>query len=216
MCGILIGNMYAPNGNPWPGPKFDYKLAWLDGLKIHAQELLDSGLPAILIGDYNVIPTDMDVYKPERWAKDALVRAAGAGEISRSWSRKAGPTRSASFIPNERIYTFWHYWRNSFERDAGIRIDHALLSPEPREEAQGRGRRPHSARLGEDQRPRADVGRGGGVLETVAASTFAKASVDGLRRCIGLAAEASGEDGAGCRSRTRDLRFTKPLLYQLS
>src|SRR3954466_7613800 len=72
VCGILIGNMYAPNGNPWPGPKFDYKLAWLDELKVHAQSLLDSGLPAILIGDYNVIPTDMVVNKPERWPKDAL------------------------------------------------------------------------------------------------------------------------------------------------
>ena len=72
VCGILIGNLYAPNGNPWPGPKFDYKLAWLDRLHEHAQALLDSGLPAMLIGDFNVIPTDMDVYKPERWAKDAL------------------------------------------------------------------------------------------------------------------------------------------------
>jgi exodeoxyribonuclease-3 len=72
VCGILIGNLYAPNGNPWPGPKFDYKLAWLDGLKRHARHLLDSGLPALLIGDYNVIPTDQDVYKPERWRKDAL------------------------------------------------------------------------------------------------------------------------------------------------
>ena len=99
VCGMLIGNMYAPNGNPWPGPKFDYKLAWLDELSEHAQALLDSGLPAILIGDFNVIPTDMDVYKPERWAKDALVRAAKRGRSIASWSRKAGPTRSASFIP---------------------------------------------------------------------------------------------------------------------
>src|SRR5437868_13350819 len=76
ICGILSGNMYAPNGNPWPGPKFDYKLAWLDALQAHAQDLLDSKLPAVLIGDYNVIPTDMDVYKPERCAKDALFAAA--------------------------------------------------------------------------------------------------------------------------------------------
>src|SRR5690349_4078723 len=72
ICGILIGNLYLPNGNPWPGPKFDYKLAWMDRLHEHAQELLDSQLPALLIGDFNVIPTDEDVYKPERWAKDAL------------------------------------------------------------------------------------------------------------------------------------------------
>ena len=98
MCGILIGNMYAPNGNPGPGPKFDYKLAWLDALAAHAQALLDSGLPAILIGDFNVIPTDLDVYKPERWAKDALF-APEAGRNIASWSRKAGPTRSARSIP---------------------------------------------------------------------------------------------------------------------
>src|SRR6476660_4954807 len=72
ICGILVGNLYAPNGNPWPGPKFDYKLAWLDRLQDHAHDLLDSGVPALLMGDYNVIPTDMDVYKPERWRTDAL------------------------------------------------------------------------------------------------------------------------------------------------
>jgi exodeoxyribonuclease-3 len=119
--------MYAPNGNPKPGPKFDYKLEWLDRLYDHAAELLDTGLPALLIGDFNVIPTDMDVYKPERWAKDALfapeAREKYAELVAQGWTdaiRKLHP---------ERIYTFWHYWRNSFERDAGIRIDHALLSP---------------------------------------------------------------------------------------
>src|SRR5438309_6171102 len=72
VCGVLIGNMYAPNGNPKPGPKFNYKLAWLDRLKEHAQDLLDSKLPAIVIGDYNVIAPEIDVYNPERCAKDAL------------------------------------------------------------------------------------------------------------------------------------------------
>src|SRR5687768_5406267 len=72
VCGLLIGNLYLPNGNPWPGPKFDYKLAWMDRLHLHAAELLASGTPAMLIGDFNVIPTGQDVYKPERWAKDAL------------------------------------------------------------------------------------------------------------------------------------------------
>ena len=128
VCGILVGNMYAPNGNPQPGPKFDYKLAWLDQLKLHARDLLDSGLPAILIGDYNVIPTDMDVYKPERWAKDALFAPAAKQKyrelVAQGWTDALRHTH-----PDERIYTFWHYWRNSFERDAGIRIDHALLSP---------------------------------------------------------------------------------------
>ena len=128
VCGILVGNMYAPNGNPVPGPKFDYKLAWLDALHAHAQDLLDSKVPAILIGDYNVIPTDQDVYKPERWAKDALFAPAAKEKFGRLVAQ--GWTDAIRHLhPQERIYTFWHYWRNSFQRDAGIRIDHALLSP---------------------------------------------------------------------------------------
>jgi len=129
VCGILIGNLYAPNGNPWPGPKFDYKLEWMDRLYEHAQQLLDSGVPAMLIGDFNVIPTEEDVYKPERWAKDALfspqARAKYAELVAQGWIDAL-----RHLHPDERIYTFWHYWRNSFQRDAGIRIDHALLSPE--------------------------------------------------------------------------------------
>jgi exodeoxyribonuclease-3 len=128
VCGILVGNMYAPNGNPWPGPKFDYKLAWLDRLHAHAQDLLDSGAPALLIGDYNVIPTDQDVYKPERWAKDALAspqaKAKYAELVGQGWTDAI-----RHLHPDDRIYSFWHYWRQSFERDSGIRIDHALLSP---------------------------------------------------------------------------------------
>lgn len=128
VCGILIGNLYAPNGNPWPGPKFDYKLKWLDRLHDHAQQLLDSGLPALLIGDFNVIPTDEDVYKQERWAKDALF-APQAKEKYRALVGQGWTDAIRKHHPKERIYTFWPYWRNSFARDAGIRIDHALLSP---------------------------------------------------------------------------------------
>ena len=127
VCGLLIGNLYAPNGNPWPGPKFDYKLAWLDRLSAHASDLLSSGLPAMLIGDFNVIPTEVDVYKPERWAKDALfspqAKEKFAALVGQGWIDALRETH-----PDERIYTFWPYWRQSFERDAGIRIDHALLS----------------------------------------------------------------------------------------
>jgi exodeoxyribonuclease-3 len=128
VCGLLLGNIYAPNGNPSPGPKFDYKLAWLDAFEAHAQDLLDSGAPAILMGDFNVIPTEEDVYKPERWAKDALfspqARARYEALIAQGWTDAI-----RHLYPDKRIYTFWHYWRSSFERDAGIRIDHALLSP---------------------------------------------------------------------------------------
>jgi exodeoxyribonuclease-3 len=128
ICGILVGNMYAPNGNPRPGPKFDYKLEWLDALLAHAQDLIDSKAPAILIGDYNIIPSDQDVYKPERWLKDALFAPEAREKyeklVGQGWTDALRETH-----PDRRIYTFWHYWRNSFERDAGIRIDHALLSP---------------------------------------------------------------------------------------
>ena len=126
--GIVIGNLYAPNGNPWPGPKFDYKLEWLDRLAAHAQGLIKAKVPAILLGDYNVIPTDQDVYKPERWKKDALFAPAAkerfAELVEQGWTDAI-----RHLHPDERIYTFWPYWRQSFERDAGIRIDHALLSP---------------------------------------------------------------------------------------
>lgn len=128
VCGILVGNMYAPNGNPKAGPKFNYKLAWLDALKAHAQDLIDSKAPAILIGDYNIIPTEEDVYKPERWLKDALF-APKAREKFRELLAQGWTDAIRHLYPEERKYTFWHYWRNSFERDAGIRIDHALLSP---------------------------------------------------------------------------------------
>jgi exodeoxyribonuclease-3 len=128
VSGILVGNMYAPNGNPWPGPKFDYKLKWLERLKDHARDLLDSGLPTLLIGDFNVIPTPLDVYKEERWKKDALY-SPQAREKFRELVGQGWTDAIRHLHPGERIYSFWHYWRNSFQRDAGIRIDHALLDP---------------------------------------------------------------------------------------
>ncbi|MEO7634787.1 MAG: exodeoxyribonuclease III [Sphingomicrobium sp.] len=128
VAGIIVGNLYLPNGNPSPGLKFDYKLEWMDRLHVHARSLLDSKLPALLIGDFNVIPTDQDVYKPERWTKDALYAPAAKAKFAELVAQ--GWTDAIRHLhPDERIYSFWHYWRNSFERDAGIRIDHALLSP---------------------------------------------------------------------------------------
>ena len=126
--GILIGAMYAPNGNPRPGPKFDYKLAWLDSLGIHARSLIASKIPAVLIGDFNIIPTDADVYKPERWKTDALF-APEAREKYQALLEDGWTDALRELHPDERMFTFWHYWRQSFERDAGIRIDHALISP---------------------------------------------------------------------------------------
>jgi exodeoxyribonuclease-3 len=126
--GVLIGNLYLPNGNPKPGPKFDYKLLWFNRLIAHAESLLKSDLPVIIAGDFNVMPTDLDVYKPERWVKDALfapeVRTAYARLLTMGWTDAL-----RAFHPGERIYTFWDYFRNAFARNAGLRIDHILLSP---------------------------------------------------------------------------------------
>jgi exodeoxyribonuclease-3 len=125
--GLLIASIYLPNGNPQPGPKFDYKLRWFDRLIAHAGELFESGLPVVLAGDYNVIPTDADVYKPERWADDALMqpesRAAYARLVKQGWTDAI-----RHLHPDETIYTFWDYWRNAWGRNAGLRIDHLLLS----------------------------------------------------------------------------------------
>ncbi len=154
VCGLLVGNMYAPNGNPWPGPKFDYKLTWLDRLKAYASELIANDVPAILIGDYNVIPTEFDVYKPERWAKDALfspqAREKYAELVAQGWIDALRELR-----PDERLYTFWHYWRNAFQRDAGIRIDHLLLSPSlaPKLKAAGVDRTPRGWEKTSDHAP---------------------------------------------------------------
>lgn len=126
--GIIIGCLYLPNGNPAPGPKFDYKLKWLERFAAHAKELLATDLPVILAGDYNVMPTEMDVYKPERWVDDALfrpeVRDAYRKIIEQGWTDAV-----RKLHPDERIYTFWDYLRNAYGRDAGLRIDHLLVAP---------------------------------------------------------------------------------------
>jgi len=126
--GVLIGCLYLPNGNPAPGPKFDYKLAWFSALSSYASSLLARDVPVILAGDFNVMPTELDVYKPERWLDDALFRP----EVRVAFHRLAaqGWTDALRTLhPSERIYTFWDYFRNAFSRDAGLRIDHLLLSP---------------------------------------------------------------------------------------
>jgi len=128
VCGIVVGCLYLPNGNPAPGPKFDYKLGWLDRLARHAQDLLSEDVPAVLAGDYNVIPTEFDVYAPERWVDDALFRPE-VREAYRRLLRQGWMDAVREMHPQERVYTFWKYLRNAFERDAGLRIDHFLLSP---------------------------------------------------------------------------------------
>lgn len=128
VSGLIIGCLYLPNGNPAPGPKFDYKLAWFERFAAHARDMLATGLPVILAGDYNVMPTELDVYKPERWLDDALyrteVREAYRGIVDQGWTDAL-----RQLHPGERIYTFWDYFRNAYARDAGLRIDHLLLAP---------------------------------------------------------------------------------------
>ena len=129
VSGILIGCLYAPNGNPQPGAKFDYKLAWLERLIRHAATLRKANVPAVLIGDYNIVPTEHDIYPTKSHDKNALVqpqsRAAFARLIKQGWTDAL-----RALHPAERIYTFWDYMRNRWPRDAGLRLDHILLSPD--------------------------------------------------------------------------------------
>ena len=130
--GVTIGCLYLPNGNPAPGPKFEYKLRWLDRFIDHAATLVAREEPVILAGDYNVIPTERDVYKPERWVDDALFRI----EVREEFGRLMGQGWTDAIrtrYPNETIYTFWDFFRNAYERNAGLRIDHLLLNPNVRD-----------------------------------------------------------------------------------
>ncbi len=152
--GITVGCLYLPNGNPAPGPKFDYKLKWFERFHAHAAGLLAGGGPVVLAGDYNVIPTELDAYKPERWVDDALFRPETRAAYERLLAQ--GWTDSLRHLhPGEVIYTFFDYMRGAFTRNAGLRIDHLLLSPEPGAPASkrrawtrtyGRWRRPATTR----------------------------------------------------------------------
>lgn len=136
--GLIVGCLYLPNGNPYPGPKFDYKLRWFNRLQVHAASLLSSGGPVVLTGDFNVMPTEKDVYKPERWLNDALfrieVREAFQNLLAQGWTDAI-----RKLYPDETIYTFWDYFRNAYERNAGLRIDHFLLSPDIKDHLKSAG-----------------------------------------------------------------------------
>jgi exodeoxyribonuclease-3 len=125
--GMIVGCLYLPNGNPRPGPKFDYKMRWIARFEQRATELAAIDAPVILAGDYNIIPTDADVYAPERWRDDALF-APEAKEAYRRLLDQGWTDALRERYPDERIYTFWKYYRNAFARDAGLRIDHLLLN----------------------------------------------------------------------------------------
>ena len=126
--GIIVTSIYLPNGNPQPGPKFDYKLEWFARLKRHAKSLLKQDLPVVLAGDYNVAPTPLDIYPTKSWDKDALIqpksRAAFAALTAQGWTDAI-----RALHPSKPMFTFWDYKRNRWPRDAGLRLDHLLLSP---------------------------------------------------------------------------------------
>lgn len=126
--GVIVASIYLPNGNPNPGPKFDYKLAWLERLRRHAQSLLAAGVPAILAGDFNVVPTEADIYQPNHWQGDALVdpqaREAFAALLADGWLDALRHVH-----PTGPLWTFWAYIRRRWENDKGLRLDHLLLSP---------------------------------------------------------------------------------------
>jgi exodeoxyribonuclease III len=136
--GVLVASIYSPNGNPQPGPKFDYKLAWLKRLAAHAADLYVSGAPVVLAGDYNVVPTDLDIYPTKSWDRDALLqpesRAAYQRLLAQGWTDAI-----RALHPTEPMYTFWDYMGNRWERGGGLRLDHLLLSPALMERLQEAG-----------------------------------------------------------------------------
>ncbi|HEY8356248.1 MAG TPA: exodeoxyribonuclease III [Ramlibacter sp.] len=125
--GVIVACLYLPNGNPQPGPKFAYKLAWFERLLAHAQTLVDNGHPVVMAGDYNVVPTDFDIYNPKSWRKDALLqpetRACYDRLLAQGWTDSI-----RHLFPQEPIYTFWDYFRQHWEHNSGLRIDHLLLN----------------------------------------------------------------------------------------
>jgi exodeoxyribonuclease III len=126
--GILVTSIYLPNGNPQPGPKFDYKLDWFRRLRLHAGKLLKQDVPVVLAGDYNVAPTELDIYPTKSWDNDALIqpksRAAFRALVDQGWTDTI-----RTLHPEKPMFTFWDYKRNRWARDAGLRLDHLLLSP---------------------------------------------------------------------------------------
>jgi exodeoxyribonuclease-3 len=126
--GIIVTSIYLPNGNPQPGPKFDFKLAWFKRLQRHAAKFLKQDIPVVLAGDYNVAPAPLDIYPTKSWDQDALIqpksRAAFKSLVAQGWTDAI-----RAMHPSQPMYTFWDYKRNRWPRDAGLRLDHLLLSP---------------------------------------------------------------------------------------
>lgn len=125
--GLVVACLYLPNGNPQPGPKFDYKLAWFERLIKHAATLYGGAQPVLMAGDYNVVPTDFDIYDPRSWRKDALLQP----QTRECWQRllaQGWVDAIRHLHPDQPVFTFWDYFRQHWQRDAGLRIDHLLLN----------------------------------------------------------------------------------------
>ena len=127
--GVRVATIYLPNGNPAPGPKFDYKLAWMERLNIRAEELLRDEIPVILAGDFNVIPQDIDCYDPPGWEGDALTRAESRAAFNRL-SLLGYTDALRACHPGQVLYSYWDYQAGAWQKDNGVRIDHLMLSPE--------------------------------------------------------------------------------------
>ncbi len=125
---IVVCCLYAPNGNPAPGPKFDYKMSWLERLIIKGKSLVDMTEPVVMLGDYNIVPTDFDAQRPDRWIKDAVFFPE-AKELYQRLLQQGWTDSIRELHPDKKIFTYWDYFRDAFNRDAGIRMDHLLLNP---------------------------------------------------------------------------------------
>lgn len=127
--GVRVGCIYLPNGNPQPGPKFDYKIAWMERLRRHAASLWEQEIPTALVGDFNVIPQDKDVWSPKAMADDALMQPGSRRAYTRLLND--GWTDALDTLnPKGGVWTYWDYQAGAWQRDHGFRIDHMLLSPE--------------------------------------------------------------------------------------
>ncbi len=127
--GVRVATIYLPNGNPAPGPKFDYKLAWMERLNKRAEELLRDEIPVVLAGDFNVIPQDIDCYDPPAWEGDALTRAESRAAFNRL-SLLGYTDALRACHPGQVLYSYWDYQAGAWQKDNGVRIDHLMLSPE--------------------------------------------------------------------------------------
>lgn len=127
--GVRVATIYLPNGNPAPGPKFDYKLAWMERLNRRAEELLRDEIPVVLAGDFNVIPQDIDCYDPPAWEGDALTRAESRAAFNRL-SLLGYTDALRACHPGQVLYSYWDYQAGAWQKDNGVRIDHLMLSPE--------------------------------------------------------------------------------------